>query len=236
MILYILLFSAYGIFSVTAFVANVKDALGAKFIFEDKLGISPRKLEGGAVEWHEIVHKILELQQSGEYRIAIHGQDMKDELVVAQRILRRENFMIAFFNENMLDLTIPMPWKVGGRSRTKFYSKSIEVRIDFFCLFGCCCCRYRGELIIHFGNVVIKWCIFFCVLSYMFNHKYQIRPAFCMDAVSLQRRFVFCGAAHVVFMPFLLFFMTLHFFMQNVYDFRSSKQYLGPREWSNVAK
>ena len=206
MILYILLFSAYGIFCVTAFVATVKDANGAKFIFEDKLGISARKLEGGAVEWHEIVQKVLELQQTGEYRIAIHGQDIKDELVVAQRILRRENFMIAFFNQELLDLTIPVPWKVGGRSKMKFYSKSLE------------------------------WSIYFCVLSYMFNHKYQIRPAFCMDAISLQRRFMFCGVAHVVFMPFLLFFMTLHFFMQNLYDFRSSKQYLGPKEWSDMAK
>jgi autophagy-related protein 9 len=206
MILYILLFTAYGMFTVAAFVTSVKDAMQAKYVFEDKLGISERKLEGGAVEWHEIVKKILDLQQSGEYRVAIHGQDIKDELVVAQRIMRRENFMIAFFNQDLLDLTIPIPWKVASRSRTRFYSKSIE------------------------------WSIYFCVLSYMFNHKYQIRPAFFMDSQSLQRRFIICGIAHIVFMPFLLFFLVLHFFLQNVYDFRSSKQYLGPREWSNVAK
>jgi len=206
MVLYVLLFSAYGIFSIATFVTNMKDAMQSKFIFEDKLGISARKLEGGAVEWHEIVKKILELQRSREYRVAIHWQDIKDELVIAQRIMRRENFMIAFFNQDNLDLTIPIPWKVGSRFRTKFYSKSIE------------------------------WSIYYCVLSYMFNHKYQIRPAFCMDAAALQRRFIICGIAHVIFMPFLLFFLVLHFFLQNVYDFRSSNQYLGPREWSNVAK
>ena len=57
-----------------------------------------------------------------------------------------------------------------------------------------------------------------------------------MDPVALQRRFFVCGIAHVIFMPFLLFFMTLHFLMQNIYDFRSTQQYLGPREWSNIAK
>jgi autophagy-related protein 9 len=207
MMLYILLFTAYGLFSISTFITNIKDALEAKYIFEDKLGISERKLEGGAVEWPEIVKKILDLQQSGEYRIAIHGQDIKDELVVAQRILRRENFMIAFFNLDILDLTVPMPWKAGvdARSKMKFYSKSLE------------------------------WSIYFCVLSHMFNHKYQIRPAFCMDAVSLQRRFIFCGVAHILFMPFLILFLMLHFFLLNLYDFRSSKQ-LGPREWSNAAK
>ncbi len=57
-----------------------------------------------------------------------------------------------------------------------------------------------------------------------------------MDPVSLQRRLIFCGIAHIIFMPFLLFFMTLHFSMQNLYDFRSEKQYLGPKEWSSTAK
>ncbi len=207
LVIYILLFSAYGTFAIATFVTSVKDALTAKFIFEDKIGISSRKLEGGAVEWHEIVAKILELQRSGEYKIAIHEQDVKDELVIAQRIMRRENFMIAFFNQDILDLSIPLPWKGGRKSRRKFYSKSIE------------------------------WSIYFCVLSFMFNHKYQIRPAFCIDAMALQRRFMFCGIAHMVLMPFLLVFMTLHFFMQNMYDFRNGdKQPLGPKDWSYVAK
>ena len=120
----------------------MKNALEAKYIYEDKLGISMKKLEGGAVEWHEIVQKLLHLQQTGEYRVAVHerggydggsgggaGVGMKDELAIAQRILRRENFMVAFFNRNMLDLTVPIPWPLGygGRSEKIFYSKSLEV-------------------------------------------------------------------------------------------------------------
>jgi hypothetical protein len=70
----------------------------------------------------------------------------------------------------------------------------------------------------------------------MFNHKYQIRPAFYLDPSALKRRFILCGIAHAVFMPFLLFFMTLHFSMRNIYDMKSSKQYLGPRDWTLPAK
>ena len=136
-IIYILLFSAYGIFAINTFYSSIRNALEAKFIFKDKLGISTRKLEGGTVEWHEVVQKLLNLQHSGEYRIAIHGQDVKDELVIAQRIMRKENFMIAFFNQNLLDLTIPLPsWAPGGgtngRSKIKFYSRSLEVSSCFF--------------------------------------------------------------------------------------------------------
>jgi autophagy-related protein 9 len=128
-----ILFTIYGLFSIISFLSSVRDGYEAKYIFEDKLGISARKLEGGAVEWNDIVQKILTLQKSGEYRVAIHEKDIKDELMIAQRILRRENFMIAFFNANMLDLTIPLPWPLGvaGRSTTRFYSKSLEVSCVF---------------------------------------------------------------------------------------------------------
>jgi preprotein translocase subunit SecG len=106
-ILYCLLFFAYGIFSSWAFYESVLEALQAKYVFEDRLGINARKLQGGAVDWdRDVVTKLLELQQSGEYRIAIHGQDL-DALVVAQRILRKEAFLVALFNRQLLDLSVP---------------------------------------------------------------------------------------------------------------------------------
>ena len=37
-------------------------------------------------------------------------------------------------------------------------------------------------------------------------------------------------------MPFLLFFITAYFGLQNAYDWKSTKEYLGPREWSQPAK
>lgn len=37
-------------------------------------------------------------------------------------------------------------------------------------------------------------------------------------------------------MPFLLFFMTLYFGFQHAYDWKNTKTYLGPKDWSQVAK
>lgn len=70
----------------------------------------------------------------------------------------------------------------------------------------------------------------------MFNHRYHVRPAFYLDPAALRRRFQLCGVAHIVLMPFLLFFVTIYFGLQNAYDWKSTKQYLGPREWSQAAK
>ncbi len=120
----------YGFFSVLSFVTTVRTALESKYFFEEKLGFSAQKLEGGAVDWDTVVDKIVSLQQSGEHRVAIHGQKI-DALVVAQRILRRENFMIAFINRKMLDLNVQTPHCLDflGLSEKIFFSKSLEVSL-----------------------------------------------------------------------------------------------------------
>lgn len=136
-ILYCLLFLTYSVFAVWAFARTVQEAMQSKYVFEDRLGISSRRLEGGAVDWdRDIVTKLLELQQSGEYRIAIHGQDL-DALVIAQRIMRKENFLVALKNRQLLDLNVP--WL--GQA---FFSASLEVSqmrsmrpLDTHC--GCTC-------------------------------------------------------------------------------------------------
>jgi autophagy-related protein 9 len=83
---------------------------------------------------------------------------------------------------------------------------------------------------------MLQWSLYFCILNFMFNHKYQVRPAFYLDPSALRRRFMLCGIAHAVFMPFLLLFLMLHFSLQNVYDWNTTKKYLGPREWSLEAR
>jgi autophagy-related protein 9 len=199
-ILYCILFTAYGMFSIWSFWRTVQDAFKTKQFFEDRLGISEQRLEGGAVDWdRDVVSKLIELQEKGDYQITIHGQGILDALVISQRILRKDNFMVAFFNRGLLDLHIPFIPQL-------IYCKSLE------------------------------WAIYFCVLNYMYNHKFQIRPGFYLDPKSLRRRFLICGLAHAVFLPFLAFFMVLHFIMQNGYDWKSRKQYLGPKEWSLAAR
>lgn len=254
-IVYCLLFTSYGILSMMQFVSSLLSSMESKLFMQDVLGISDRDLQLGTVEWSDIVEKMSEAQNSGRCRIAIfpgattgasvgssfrrqtnstnnpsnshepsqnnQGQDNAEGgptsyLVVTQRIMRRENFLIAFFNRGMLDLTFPsLPsW---------FWPFSILVN------------KPRHEKMVFYSKS-IEWSIYFCVLNYMFNHSRKIRPAFYGDPSSLRRRFILCGVAHAVFMPFLLFFVTLHFFMLNVYDWQSTKEYLGPREWSAVAR
>ena len=105
---YIIIFTSYTMFAIWSFWHMFKNALLSKYIMEDKLGISARKLQGGAVTWDYVVSRLLEAQQTGEYRLQISGQPL-DQLIIAQRIMRKENFMIAYFNQNLFNCS------VGGR-------------------------------------------------------------------------------------------------------------------------
>lgn len=240
-LIYTLLFSTYGVVCVLQFGHGIIASLESKVFLEEVLGVSDRDLEVGRYEWGEIVERMSEAQRVGRCRVAIlpgrntnngigsssmmsastnnrdgDSEEPTDHLVVAQRIMRRENFMIAFINKGLLDLKLPTLPPQFGRIATWLNKPNEEKRVFF--------------------SKSIEWSIYFCVLNYMFNHSRKIRPAFFRDSSSLRRRFFLCGVAHAIFMPFLLFFVSLHFFMSNIYDWRSTKEYLGPREWSAVAK
>jgi autophagy-related protein 9 len=188
-----ILFSCYFIFVSWNFWQSLQHALTSQHIMHEKLGISKRKLQGGSITWDAVVTKLIEAQDSGEYRLAL---GTLDELIIAQRIMRKENFLIAFWNQNLLDT------KVGSRY---YWCPSLE------------------------------WCCYSCILNFMFNHKYELRPAFYLDSDSLQRRLKVCGIIHGLLLPFLVMFVLLHFFLSQVYDLKTSRQYMGNKCWSSVA-
>ncbi|CAJ1965643.1 unnamed protein product [Cylindrotheca closterium] len=188
-----LLFFFYFVFFVWKFWQSLQQALVCRYIIHEKLGISRRKLRGGAVSWDTVVTKIMEAQESGVYQMSLAPLD---PLCIAQRVMRKDNFLIAFWNQNILDT------RIGNR---QYWCSSLE------------------------------WCIYTTVLNFMFNHKYEVRPAFYLDADALARRLKLCGIVHALFLPFLIMFVLFHFLLRNMYDFKTSRQYMGNKYWSTAA-
>jgi len=81
----------------------------------------------------------------------------------------------------------------------------------------------------------LEWSLSFCILEYMFNDSFDISAEFLHDEAGLQWRFQVVGLIHFLLLPFMLIYMTVHFFLQNAQQFHSSKAYLGPRQWSPLA-
>ena len=143
------------------------------------------------------------------------NQSLLDPLQIAQRIMRKENFMLAFWNAGLLDCTkIVFPWSGDSDGMQR-----------------------------HYWCGVLEWSFYQCVLNFMFNHKYELRPAFCLDSDSLKRRLKVCGIVHLCLLPFLLVFMVLNFFLRHVYDSKTSGDdktgrgggFIGNQRWSSAA-
>ena len=94
-----LLFATYVSWSVAHFFRDLRPLLEMHALFKDKLHICDTDLQ--AIQWDTIVQRIVDLQQTS--RLCI----VKDQLTahdIANRILRKENFMVAFVNRGLLPL------------------------------------------------------------------------------------------------------------------------------------
>jgi len=138
----------------------------------------------------------------------IHRVAIKDRLTehdVVSRILRKENYMVALINKGVLDLRLPWWATPFLGSDRLFLTKSLE------------------------------WSLYFCILQHMFNDQFNVSSVFLRDIKGLKSRFLAVGVVHFLLLPFMLVFMTVHFFLQNAQQFHASKAYLGPRQWSPLA-
>ena len=70
---YTFLLLAYALFKSWVFYQDFfGHAIQCRTILHDKLGLSERKLQGGALSWNEVVKKLAEGQESGTYKIIQH--------------------------------------------------------------------------------------------------------------------------------------------------------------------
>lgn len=132
---------------------------------------------------------------------------------IACRIMRKENYLIAMLNTNVLNLTLPVPKIFRG----------VHPSVDR--------CLSRARF-----TKTIEWSIHLCLLDHMFSRQYTVRRAFLDDEVSLRRRFIWAGVVHLAFVPFAAMFMIMHFFLLHAQEWRVKQHYLGPRDWSPLVK
>ena len=86
---YTLLILAYAAISTYLFWYNFQHAIQCRYILHDKLGLSERKLQGGALAWDTVVNALADHQQSGLFRTTALASTPLDPLSIAQRILRK---------------------------------------------------------------------------------------------------------------------------------------------------
>ena len=115
--LYVLpIFSCYWLWTLRHFVKDLRPLLEMRDFYRDRLQIDDDELHN--IAWDAVVQRIVELND--RTRLCI----VKEQLTphdIANRILRKENFMVAFVNRDLLPLQWPPPL-----SRFDFLTKTLE--------------------------------------------------------------------------------------------------------------
>jgi autophagy-related protein 9 len=135
---------------------------------------------------------------------------------IANRIMRQENYLIALFNKELLNLRLPLPLaierllgsNIGERGQGRTLTKALE------------------------------WNLRFCLLGFLFDHDGRVRKPFvtqknrkalveayvpplliliflCLDErFSLRRRFIFMGCLNAIFVPFIVLYLIMYSFFR----------------------
>ncbi|KAJ2387587.1 autophagy protein atg9, partial [Coemansia sp. RSA 2603] len=181
------LFAVFWLAQMVRTVLEIPSLLEIRAFFTEVLGIPPADI--GTVAWHEIVDRMVKLRdvEIREYRgltkSRILGYRLTADAIV-NRIMRRENYMIALFNKDVLNISIP------GLGKDQVLTKALEWNLSF------CLMSYlfdeRGQL----------------------RHRFLKESNRDILAKGLRRRFQFMAAINMMFAPFIVVFLVLYSFLR----------------------
>ncbi|VUG18657.1 ATG9 [Brettanomyces bruxellensis] len=215
--LYIALFA---IFSVRAFngYRKLREYKGIKLFYNYLLGISDDELQ--TIGWPEIVRKIMILRDQNTNAVVSGNTAVDDNMEttdlsskkklsahdIANRLMRKDNYMIALFNKDILAQQLKIPGL-----NTYFLTKTMEWNLKL-CIFDYLF-DSEGQL----------------KTSVMDEHS-RLKMS-----QQLSKRFQLAGMLSVIITPPLVLYFLLYYFLRFFYQFKSDPGSMSTREFSPYA-
>ncbi|GLD91769.1 hypothetical protein PINS_up000302 [Pythium insidiosum] len=212
---YFFMFLIYWLFRALQLLGTLRDARQMTTFYTQRLNIDDRQIQ--TITWDEVVTRLLglvgnaqvprQLKQISSYRLQIDPTLLSTPHDVARRIMRRENYLIAFMNHALFQESklLPSFLQLASTARVMF-SRNIEANLNI------------------------------CLISQMFDAEQKLSMAALNDVQLLQKRFVVAGVLNLVLTPFILLFRMFHFLSQSAQEWNANRAlYLGSRRWSSYA-
>ena len=150
------------------------------------------------VSWQDVVARIMALRDANPITVEkitpanrkwILGTQSKERLDahdIANRLMRKENYLIALFNKDILDLTLPLPFLQGRQ----LFSKTLEWNLQW-CILDLIFNEY-GQV----RQLVLKD-----------SHRRQLSDG-------LRDRFLFAGFMNVICAPVIVIYLVIVYFLR----------------------
>ena len=173
-----------------------------KLFYANVLEIQDSELQ--TLLWNTVVTKIINSYKSEMEENGLQGLDM-DAHVVANMIMRKENYLIALFNKEILDLRVPY---LGQK---QWMTRQMQAYISYGVF------SYVFDLKGRVGKRFLK----------------KAYRAQLVDG--LRKRFQTMGLLSLLFSPFLFIFMIVRYFLTITEEYRQNPALLTSRSYSPLA-
>ena len=171
------------------------------------------------ISWQDVVKRLMALRNanpttaagvSERHRrfIGTQSKQRMDAHDIANRLMRRENYLIALFNKDILDLTLPVPFL---RNRTLF-SNTLEWNLNF------CILDYvfneQGQV----RPMFLKD-----------SYRKQLSDG-------LRRRFILAGLFNILCAPFIIIYFMAAYFFRYFNEYQKNPSSIGSRQYTPFAE
>ena len=172
-----------------------------------------------SIEWQEIVSRLMALRDSNPTVASnafaathkwAHTQSKQrmDAHDIANRLMRKENYMIAMINKEVLDMTLPIPFL---RNR-QLFTRTLEWNLNY-CIMDFVF-NSKGQV----RPIFLKE-----------THRKELADA-------LRRRFLFAGSANLFIAPFLIIFILIQNFFTYFNEYQKNPSSIGSRQYNVFAE
>ncbi|KAG2157500.1 putative transmembrane protein [Suillus clintonianus] len=224
-LLFFLLFAAFYVWQIISFVFEVMRLVNMYKFYTYLLRVPDADIP--TIAWPEIVRRIAAIREENPITAisSAHGTNAAtpataslDAHDIANRIMRQENYLIALFNKDVLDLRVPLPPKLKQLLRASDDGKGRTL------------------------TRVLEWNLRFCLMEYLFDPQGRVRKVFLKTknrAVlinGLRRRLVFMGILNAIFAPFIVLYMIMYSFFRYFEEYHKNPSSIGGRRYTPFAQ
>lgn len=193
---------------VTQLYFDVQNLKEIQNFFKYLLNISDKELQ--TIPWQNVIQQIMYLKDQNALTanvVEVKAKNRMDAHDIANRIMRKENYLIAMFNNDVLDLSLPLPLY-----RTSTLTKTLEWNINL-CIMG-----YAFNESAFIKQSFLK----------ASQHEYL--------SEELRKRFMLAGFLNIILSPFLVAYFVLLYFFKYFNEYKTSPGSLGARQYTPMAE
>ena len=219
--LYFTLFSLYWLSHLSAFLYSLPTLLFIHSFYRSHLQLDDAAVVG--MGWGDVLQRLEAVQERERLCVVkrLNGLD------ITNRIMRRDNYMIALVNAQLLDVSSPSWSRLWSFGRYETIEERGEEAVN----------KAQSSSSWMYGTMLDS-IVRLCVINCLFSADFRLSPSFTSPNAGrwLQRRFVLFGLLTVVFLPFLFVFFVLLFVLRHAEELHTKKSLSSSRQWSLLSQ